>query len=257
MLKFFFVLILFSLELDATVMDLQNKEKSGFEEKLDEINGLQTQPQPSLQSNLELTVLPTGINNKSLPLVFFISGDGGWVSLDQGVSKILTNNGMPVIGLNSRKYFWNEKQPKQVAAEISVAIEFYMKRWERSSFIIVGYSFGACVAPFIVPELAPSLSESLKGVYCFSPDETGDFKVHISDLLNLSTVQKYNVLEQMKKIESWNPVCVFGDGENPDLQDHFSKEGIHVEVLHGAHHYDNNFQAVTDIILKDFPIQKP
>lgn len=157
-----------------------------------------------------------------------------------------------MLGSIPENIFWNEKQPKQVADEISEAVEYYMKLWNRSSFILIGYSFGACVSPFIIPELNSSLKGSLKGIYCFSPDETGDFKIHITDLLNFNTTQKYDVLSQMKVIKSWNPICIFGGGETPEKQDRFLKGGIRVEIIPGAHHYDNDYNAVTDIIFKDF-----
>ncbi|TKT86558.1 hypothetical protein FDK13_32285 [Dyadobacter frigoris] len=47
-----------------------------------------------------------------LPLIFFISGDGGWTNFDQGLSKILVGNGMPVVGMNVQKYFWIKKHRK-------------------------------------------------------------------------------------------------------------------------------------------------
>ena len=256
MYKFFsiiFLLLMVGLESNAT--NCYFKEVR-FKEQMFATDGVQTQPQVPLKSNLVLTILPSETDN-TLPMVFLISGDGGWASFVQGVSEILSKKGMPVIGLNSRKYFWNEKQPKEVADEISEAVKYYMKQWNRNSFILIGYSFGACVTPFIVPELNSSLKGLLKGIYCFSPDETGDFKIHITDLLNFNTTQKYDVLNQMKIIKAWNPICIFGGGETLEKQDRFSKEGIHVEIIPGAHHYDNDYKAVTDIIFKDFIKQNP
>jgi type IV secretory pathway VirJ component len=240
------IVLVFGLETKAI-----NRHVTEEDSSVERLVSIQTQTPAPLKSELILTILTSKLN-ESLPVVFFISGDGGWTNFDQGVSEILVAKGIPVIGLNSRKYFWNEKQPKQVASEISHALEYYMKQWNRSSFVLVGYSFGACVSPFIVPELASSLNESLKGVYCFSPDETGDFKIHMTDLLNLTTNQKYDVLGQMGKIKSFNPICIFGDTEDPEEQTHFSKAGINVKIIPGDHHYDNNYRVVAGIIYNDF-----
>jgi type IV secretory pathway VirJ component len=204
-----------------------------------------------LNSRLVLNIIPSTVN-ENLPFVFFISGDGGWTNFDQGICEILSKKGMPVVGLNSRKYFWNEKKPSQVADEISKTVENYMKKWNRNSFVLVGYSFGACVAPFIVSEFVSPIKEELKGIYCFSPDETGDFEIHLSDLLNIATSQKYDVLGQMNKIKPFKPVCIFGDGEDANEQTLFIKKGIKVEILHGDHHYNYDYKAVAGIILKDF-----
>lgn len=100
------------------------------------------------KSDLPIILMPASVIN-DLPLVFFISGDGGWKSWNQNVSEELAKKGMPVVDLNAQKYFWNEKTPQKVADELIVLIKQYMQTWNKSTFILLGYSFGACVAPFI------------------------------------------------------------------------------------------------------------
>ncbi len=212
---------------------------------------LQPQQLTPLKTELPLTIIPSA-TNETTPLVFFISGDGGWSSFDHGVSEKLASEGMPIVGLDSQKYFWNAKQPKETADEVAKAVVYYMKEWNRSSFIIVGYSFGACVAPFIANNFPAPLKPYLKGVFCLSPDETGDFEIHVADMLSISTKEKYNVLNEMKAIESVNPVCIFGTGENTELQNKFTAKGIKVETLAGGHHYNNDYKAVVDVIFKNY-----
>jgi len=228
----------------------------GFVEKMASKNELlQSQSLALLKSDLPLTLIPTSVN-ENLPLVFFISGDGGWTSFDQNVCERLSEKGMPVVGLDAQKYFWKEKQPKETADDITVAIKHYMQLWNRSSFVLLGYSFGACVAPFIANNFPDQLKESLKGVYCFSPDETGDFEIHISDMLHLQTKDKYNVPAALKLIPAMNPVCIFGEEEDSDLRNIFAVPGTKIETLPGNHHYNNDFNAVSGIILKNFQNRK-
>ena len=94
---------------------------------------------------------------------------------------------------------------------------------------------------FIAGKFSDPVKETLKGVYCYSPDVTGDFEVHIYDMLHLKTKDKYDVPAEMKQILPLNPICIFGDEENKDLQKEFSLPGIRIEILPGNHHYDNNF----------------
>ena len=212
---------------------------------------LQAQAISLLKSDLPLSIIPTSIN-EDLPLVFFISGDGGWTSFDQSVCEKLAEKGMPVLGLDAQKYFWNEKTPKKTADEITVAIMHYMQLWNRKTFILSGYSFGACVVPFIASNFNSELKETLKEIYCFSPDITGDFEVHIYDMLHLKTADSYNVPEELKRIKSFKPVCIFGSEEDDELQKKFVAPEIRNETLPGNHHYNNDFGAVAGIVLKDF-----
>lgn len=224
--------------------------EQGYMEKITAQNKiLQTQDYEPFKSDLPLILHPSSANEK-LPLAFFISGDGGWTNFDQSVCEKLAEKGMPVIGLDAQKYFWNEKQPKETADNIINVINHYMQQWNKTSFVLIGYSFGASVLPFIASNFSNSEKEIMKGLFCFSPDETGDFEIHITDMLNFSNKEKYDVLSELKKNSGLNPVCVFGNEEDYELRKHFSMTGVKVETLPGSHHYDNNYDAVSDIILK-------
>ncbi|MCK9423199.1 MAG: hypothetical protein M0Q38_11440 [Bacteroidales bacterium] len=228
----------------------------GYVEKITAQNKLlQSQHMAPLNINLPLTLIPS-YSKENLPLAFFISGDGGWTSFDQGICEKLAEKGIPVVGLDAQKYFWNGKQPKEASDDITRAVEYYMQQWNKKSFVLIGYSFGACVAPFISNNFSNPLKENLKGVYCFSPDETGDFEIHISDMLDFTTREKYDVLGEIRKIKSLNPVCIFGNEEDMELRNHFGTTGTKVETLPGNHHYDNDFNAVATMIYKDFTFNK-
>ena len=203
---------------------------------------------------LPLTILPVSGNN-GLPMVFFISGDGGWIKTDKGISKLLNEHGMPVVGLDALKYFWKEKTPDESANEFSEIIENYMQLWNRNSFILVGYSFGASVVPFIATRFNDQLMASLKGVYCFSPEEKGDFKIRLSDFLYRKYGGKYKVLPELKKITQVKPVCAFGKGEDRNIRKNFLPSGLRIEILPGKHNYDDKFARVANIVLNDFPIK--
>lgn len=246
MMKLIYVLInIFILGLYAQAKNLNSIIHSAFPEV-----AIIQPAKVALRSNLPLVLIPSNIKEK-LPLAFFISGDGGWRSFDQTLCEKLVGKGMSVIGLNAQKYFWDKKQPKEVSDEISEAILQYLKKWNIKSFVLIGYSFGACVAPFIADNFTNTLKENLKGVYCISPDETCDFEVHISDMLNINTKEKYDVLAELKKIKTLNPICILGKKEEPNLIKHFSIPGIKVEMLSGDHHFNKDYNALAAIVLKD------
>jgi type IV secretory pathway VirJ component len=235
----------FATAFQKIMRELDFAEKKSAENKL-----LQAQCDSLLASDLPLTIMPSAIKNE-LPLAIFISGDGGWTSFDQSLNEKLTEKGIPVLGLDAQKYFWNERKPMAVAEELTVAIKHYMNLWNRNSFIFIGYSFGADVAPFIANSFSSELKETLKGVYCFSPDASGDFEIHITDMLNFSSREKYDVLSELKQIKPMNPVCIFGSDEDAEFQSILSKAAIKTEILPGSHHYNNDFEAISTLILKD------
>lgn len=186
------------------------------------------------------------------PLVFLISGDGGWNNFIQSVSECLARKGMPVAGLDSKSYFWKGRSPGQAAADIHKAIISSLKATGRKSYILVGYSFGACIVPFIASRTPENLRQQMAGVYSISPDERGDFEIHISDMLSLGTVKgSYDVVAEMKKIKEKQPVCIFGSAEKSSVVKRFSDAGIKTVTLSGNHHYNNNYCALAETVARN------
>jgi type IV secretory pathway VirJ component len=212
---------------------------------------LQSQHLIPLPGDMTLTLIPSAIKD-TLPMGFIISGDGGWTSFDHSLGESLAGKGIPVVGLDAQKYFWNSRTPEESALTMSKAIQHYMQQWNKKRFILVGYSFGACVAPFIANRFAVGLRQSLQGVYCLSPSETADFEIHISDMLSIGdSDDTYKVLDEVKKIKQLNPVCFFGQEEESDLRAHFAGTGAVIITLPGSHHYNNNTDLIAEDILKE------
>jgi type IV secretory pathway VirJ component len=218
--------------------------------KADQNALLKSQKLVPMPGNLPLTLIPSAQKNE-LPMVFFISGDGGWTSFDQTLSETMASRGMPVVGMDAQKYFWKEKTPEQSAADINKAIAHYMKQWDKKSFILMGFSFGASVVPFVANRLSPDIQNNIGAVIALSPDEKADFEIHITDMLNFGSNQgDYNVLSELLKIKQMRPVCVFGKDEDNDVRDKLTREGIKTITLAGGHHYNNNYVGLTAILLE-------
>jgi len=211
---------------------------------------LQSQHIVPLPGNMPITLIPSVLKD-TLPLAFLISGDGGWTSFDQNLGEALAEKGISVIGLDAQSYFWDEKNPDITTAEISKAVEHFMQQWNKKTYILVGYSFGASVIPFVTNRLSASLKESLKGEYSLSPDEKADFEIHISDMLSIDNSENnYDVLSEIKKIKSQKPVCIFGQEEEQETTNKFVKTGVKVLVVPGSHHYNNDFKGIAELIVK-------
>jgi type IV secretory pathway VirJ component len=224
-------------------------ETPSFAQQMEKQNMLlKQQAITPLPGDLPLTVIPTALKG-NYPMAIFISGDGGWTSFDQSVAEQLAIKGFPVVGFDSQKYFWDEKTPDGTAADMNKAIKHYMQQWNRSSFFLVGYSFGADIVPFLANRIAPALKNSYRGVFMLSPDAEGDFEVHISDMLDMGiSSNKYNIIQEVKNYKLHKPVCIFGNQEDASVRTLFKQAGSKIVFLQGSHHYNNNFKAVADSI---------
>ncbi|HQU54788.1 MAG TPA: AcvB/VirJ family lysyl-phosphatidylglycerol hydrolase [Saprospiraceae bacterium] len=200
---------------------------------------------------LQLHITPAS-EDQDAPLVFFLSGDGGWVHFCQPFSDKMAQLNMPVIGIDSRKYFWNEVPPEKAARELAPVIREYLKKWNRKSILFSGFSFGADVAPFIYAYLPEDLKEKIKLVVLMSPAKTTDFQVHYIDMMGMGTDSYSNdVMKAMDAINRVPVLCIYGDEEKPIFPQGFNHPNIKVETVNGSHHFkdgDGVSKLITEAI---------
>ncbi|WP_316815462.1 AcvB/VirJ family lysyl-phosphatidylglycerol hydrolase [Pedobacter nyackensis] len=204
--------------------------------------------------NLPLNVVASAVKT-SLPLVFMISGDGGWTSFDQSLAETLADRGLSVVGLDAQRYFWKEKTPNGTTDDISKAILQYSNEFGKDAFILAGYSFGASIVPFIANRLSPNLKSKLKGIISLSPDVTADFEIHIADMLNFGGIRPYDVPEEYKKIREMPAVCLFGAAEDQDTTNQFRKVGVKIGIIPGNHHFNDDFTRIVSAMLKEINLK--
>jgi len=204
----------------------------------------------AINDKLPLKVI-SALKKTNLPLFFMISGDGGWTSFDQSLAEALAKKGIPVVGLDAQKYFWNKKTPDLVAAELGKVMSQYMEQLGKEEVVLLGFSFGASIVPFIASRLSPELKPQLSAVLSMSPDTSADFEIHIADMLNFGGSKgKYNVLAEMSKLKSITVMNFFGKAEGTRTANQFIKQGLKVQILPGDHHYANDFEGLSKTLIK-------
>lgn len=201
-------------------------------------------------SRLPVTVKVPSVVTADRPIVFFITGDGGMKKFSVDMVNTFAGKGYPVIGLNTLKYFWNKKSPQQAAADVTALLQYYSAQWNNHSFILVGYSMGADVLPFIYQHLPADFQSMTQHLVFMSPSASTDMVVHISDMLGkTSTPGSMSVPAAMNTIKSKPLLLVFGQDEKDFDLKTLSISNYHHIVLPGGHHYNEDAQGVVQQIL--------
>ena len=68
---------------------------------------------PAQKTSLPLSLYASTDTTK--PLIFYISGDGGFNKFSTSFMQSLNKEGYAVIGLDAKDYFWNKKKPQEAA----------------------------------------------------------------------------------------------------------------------------------------------
>ena len=123
-----------------------------------------------------------------------------------------------------------------------------MNTMKLKKVVMIGYSMGADVMPFIVARCKYDIRDKLKYVVLMSPSATTDFEVHIADILGIGNESGESVAAEINKI-SQPILIVFGQNENTFPLKAITIKNYKVNRLPGGHHYDGNPAAVCDLIL--------
>lgn len=233
--------------------DFMPQWKEAFNRLVTNFNSNQTKVNNLGQGN-DLPVVITNVKfqNKDLPVAFMISGDGGWYWFEQSIADKLAELGIPVVGLDSRKYFWNRKTPDETATAVTKTLSYYCTQLGRTRIMFIGYSLGAEIVPFIVNRLPDEMKSMVVSSVLLSPDISTDFEIHISNMLGMGNRQNtYEVADEINKMQSTSTLCIFGEDEKSEVPGLLKGNLIKTKLIPGDHHYKNNTSMIVQV-MKDY-----
>lgn len=203
-------------------------------------NGVKSQAKVDI-SDLPTTTLPAKKAGPDL-MVFYLSGDGGWNSFSQNLCEHYADVGVPVIVLNSLKYFWSKKSPEEATNAAIALLEEYTAIWKKKNILLCGYSFGADVMPFIYNRLPGVLKEKVTRIQLLSPSAYTDFEIHVSYLF---ISKKNSVAAEIEKINK-PIICYYGEDEKEKPLQNIRMPNLKLITLNGQHHYEKSFGEIVE-----------
>ncbi len=192
-----------------------------------------------------ITLGKSGENSNIIAVLF--SGDGGWYGLEQNIANHLSDSGISTIGIDTRKYFWKRKDPEITTNDIESIFKYYGKEWNKSQFMLIGYSQGAEIVPFVLARLPEAIKSKVVSSVMLSPEATTDFEVHISNMVGLGNKQNtYDVISEISGIKNTRQICIFGEKENTDVPELFKGTQVETAFIPGDHHYKSNAALIVE-----------
>jgi type IV secretory pathway VirJ component len=195
--------------------------------------------------NIPVVITNAKTHNKDGPVALLISGDGGWYSFEQRIADHLADQGIPTLGLDSKKYFWNRKTPEETASDMVKVLSYYSKVLGKERLLLIGYSLGAEIVPFIVNRLPAEMKSKVVSSVLLSPDTNTDFEIHISNMMGMGNRQNtYNVIDEIIKMQASPTLIIFGEGEKSKVPGLLTGTTVKISMIPGDHHYKFNLPLI-------------
>jgi type IV secretory pathway VirJ component len=181
-------------------------------------------------------------------MAVILTGDGGWADIDETLAAGLAVRGVPVVGWSSLRYYWTPRTPEAAAADLARIIDHYKRRWHKDRVLLVGYSFGADVIPFLVNRLPAAARAHVEGVTLLGLSDTAAFEFHVSDWVARGEDERYPTAPEVARMGV--PVtCVHGSEEEDSACLALKDPPVRVATVGSGHHFGGLYDRLVDLIL--------
>lgn len=199
-------------------------------------------------ANLPLTELAAAHPGRTMAVIY--SGDGGWRDIDREIGEILARDGMPVVGVDSLRYFWKLKTPAEIAGDLSRIVRHYVVAWGTDKVVLVGYSFGAGILPFAVNRLPSEDRARIVQVSLLGLEPRAEFEVKLSGWFGGEPGSGApEVLPEILRQPLSLYQCFYGAEEKYTLCRAPELAGVEIVRTAGGHHFDGNYPALARKII--------
>jgi type IV secretory pathway VirJ component len=213
-------------------------------------------PSTADASDLPLVELPAEHPGKTLAVI--VTGDGGWAGIDQQIGAILAEHGVSVVGFNSLKYFWNKREADEMARDLERTLAHYAAKWGAERFIVVGYSIGADVMPFMAGRMSAPTRDHLALVAMLGPGTHTEFEFRLSNwLTEENRPEGHAMIPEMPKLAKTPVLLVCGTEEEGTLCQNYKAPNVKNLILPGGHHFNKEYSQIALTILREagIPVQ--
>jgi type IV secretory pathway VirJ component len=155
-----------------------------------------------------------------------------------------------VVGLKSLEYFWTKRTPEGMAKDIDTVLRQYLASWKKERIVLIGYSRGADVLPFMVSRLAPDLQRRIRLVALLGPSRTVEFEFHVSDWWR-DSASGVPTAPEVAKLKALHVLCMYGSEEADSLCRSLGGGLFVTHELRGAHHFDGDFVSLANRIMEE------
>jgi type IV secretory pathway VirJ component len=198
-------------------------------------------------ADLSLTEVPATGARISDTLAVVLSGDGGWAEIDKQIAAGLSSAGIPVVGWSSLDYYWSPRTPERASADLARIVDHYTVAWKRPRVIVVGYSFGADVAPFLVNRLPPSARARLRRVALLGPSAHATFEFHFSDWMGGGEDVRYPTHPEIGRLNV-PTLCLSSDDEAKAACAASSNPLVRSATVGAGHHFSGQYARLVELI---------
>ncbi|HEX6616332.1 MAG TPA: AcvB/VirJ family lysyl-phosphatidylglycerol hydrolase [Gemmatimonadales bacterium] len=228
---------------------VQSHWMPAFRDAFEQLTGTSMAGAPAAPEVHDLPLIELPARGGSGMLAVVVSGDGGWASIDRRIGETLQARGVSVVGLNALQYFWHARTPDESSRDLARVLRHYLAAWHLGDVLLVGYSMGAEVLPFMASRLPADLRARVRLVALLAPSRTASFEFHLSELLGGSQGDRPTAPE-IERLRGLRVLCLYGTDDKDSVCPALPPGAATVVPVEGGHHFGRSYVGLADRILR-------
>jgi type IV secretory pathway VirJ component len=117
--------------------------------------------------------------------------------------------------------------------------------------MLIGYSLGAEVLPFLAGRLSSGWRHKIRLIGLLSPGAGARFEFHLSDWLGgENNSEARPVKPEIENLYGDNIICFYGKEEEDALCPKLDGSKVKIIALEGKHHFGGKYDVIADHLLR-------
>jgi type IV secretory pathway VirJ component len=197
---------------------------------------------------LPLRVLPVAGAGRSMVVV--LSGDGPFAGLANRLANDLQAAGIPAVMWHSTSYYWTPRTPEEAAGDLERVIRHFGAAWGRERVLVVGYSMGADVAPFLINRLSDDTRGRLRAAALVAMAHDAVFEFRVEQWWRDTSAPTRAVRPEMERLRGLRVLCIHGEGDEKGACPEMATSGAEVVELRGGHHFRGDYPRLSRLVVE-------
>lgn len=204
--------------------------------------------------SLPLRPLPAPAGSTGRAFAVVLTGDGPAGGIGKLVARDLSSAGVPSVVWQSLRYYWTPRTPEEASRDLDAVVRHYAALWGRDRVVLVGYSMGADVLPFLVNRLPADTRARIGGVALLALAHDAVFEFRVEQWWGTSGAPRWATRPEVERLAGLPVLCVWARGDEKAACPRFGTAPVRIVGLTGGHHFDGDrarlLRVVRDLALE-------
>ena len=205
---------------------------------------------PGKTKRLPVRTMPAAPGAEGRVFALVLTGDGPVRGLGDRLGRALARGGVPSAVWSSLRYYWTPRTPEEAAADLDRLVRHFGAEWGRDRVVLVGYSMGADVLPFLVTRLPPETRARVAGVALLALADDAPFEFRLEQWWGDTGAPTLPTLPEVARLDGIPLLCVHGRGDVKSVCPRLADSGVRVVELRGGHHFEGDHARLEALVVE-------